>query len=146
MFDRVITNQRRYGMTIYSAMARGDRREEQRRQLQEQRAAADTRTAATAPEETARANDGTNATAATRPMRPVVANEAKLIPRPRCLYELWQEYQFGIGNNKAAKNFTSAERNNKDQGIKQKYHYRSKIWKLQSYMINIGWLINAMNT
>jgi hypothetical protein len=41
MFDRVITNQRGFGGTVYSAMARGDRQEQQRRNLQQQRVAAD---------------------------------------------------------------------------------------------------------
>jgi hypothetical protein len=70
---------------------------------------------------------------------------ARLVKKPRCLYELWQEYQFGIGNNKPAKNFTSAERNNRDDGLKQKYHYRSKVWKVQSYMLNSGYNVENMN-
>jgi hypothetical protein len=41
MFDRVITNQRGFGGTVYSAMATGDRQEQQRRNLQQQRVAAD---------------------------------------------------------------------------------------------------------
>jgi hypothetical protein len=81
-----------------------------------------------------------------RPARRAMDREARLVARPRCLYELWQEYQFGIGNtNKPAKNLTSAERNNRDDGLKQKYHYRSKVWKLQSHMMNAGWSIEAMN-
>jgi hypothetical protein len=41
MFDRVITNQRHYGGTVYSSLARGNWLEQQRRDLQQQRAAAD---------------------------------------------------------------------------------------------------------
>jgi hypothetical protein len=97
MLDRLITNQRQYGGTIiHSAMARGVRREEQRHQLQEQRAAADIANVAAAlaaPDRTARADAGAAgpAGAPRRPTRHPVAAEAKLIPRPRCLYELWQE-------------------------------------------------------
>jgi hypothetical protein len=61
------------------------------------------------------------------------------------LFEVWQEYQFGIGNNKPAKDFTSAERNNRGNGLKQKYHYRNKVWKLQSYMLHAGWTVEGMN-
>jgi hypothetical protein len=151
MFDRVITNQRRYGGTVHSSFARGNRQEQQRRDLQQQRAAADDN------------NDGNNNNAAVRPARadgpgaqgppgrarparPVAGDRhARLVARPRCLYELWQEYQFGIGNNKPAKNFTTVERNSRDEGLKQKYHYRNKVWKLQSYMLNAGWTVEGMN-
>lgn len=149
MFDRVITNQRRYGGTVYSALARGDRQDQQRRDLQQQRAAADAAVDANAAAvERAPRAAGPGAAgppARARPARRATDREAKLVARPRCLYELWQEYQFGIGNNKPAKNFTSAERNNRDDGLKQKYYYRSKIWKVQSYMLNAGWSIEAMN-
>ena len=58
--------------------------------------------------------------------------------RPKNLYELWNEYMFGHGTNKAAKDFTVAERNNRENGIKQKYYNRSKVWRLQVYMLNAG--------
>ena len=35
---------------------------------------------------------------------------ATLSPKPRTLYDLWNEYQHGIGDQKAAKDFTAAER------------------------------------
>jgi hypothetical protein len=152
MFDRVITNQRRYGGTVHSSFARGNRQEQQRRTLQQQRAAADAAAeamdGANAAERPARA-EATAAVVTPRPRPraagPAVSREAKLVGRPRCLYELWQEYQFGIGNNKPAKNFTTAERNNRVDGLKQKYHYRNKVWKLQSYMFNAGWTVEGMN-
>jgi hypothetical protein len=31
---------------------------------------------------------------------------AELTPRPKSLHELWQEYMFGIGNRKPAKDFS----------------------------------------
>jgi hypothetical protein len=139
MFNRVITNQRRYGGTVHSAMARSNRQEEQRRDIQQQRAAADT-AADNAAEQLA-----ATVARAPRPARRAIEREARLVKQPRCLYELWQEYQFGIGNNKPAKNFTSAERNNRDNGLKQKYYYRAKVWKVQSYMVNAGWTVEAMN-
>jgi hypothetical protein len=37
------------------------------------------------------------------------------------------------------------ERNSRDEGLKQKYHYRNKVWKLQSYMFNAGWTVEGMN-
>ena len=67
-----------------------------------------------------------------------IDSTAKLCPRPRSLFELWEEYLFGIGTNKPAKNFTSAERNNRDNGIKQKWYRRNKVWKLQLYLIERG--------
>jgi hypothetical protein len=98
---------------------------------------------ARAPRAPAEAEAGPPARA--RPSRgQFVDRQARLAPRPRCLYELWQEYQFGIGNNKPAKNFTSAERN-QDTITKQKYYYRNKVWKLQSYMLNAGWTVEGMN-
>ena len=148
MFDRVVTNQRRYGGTVHSTFARSNRQEQQRRDLQEHAAAADTAEAAAADEATrpprAAGPGQAGPPARQRPARPAVSREAKLVPRPRSLYELWQEYQFGIGNNKPAKNFTTAERN-ADRVTKQKYHYRNKVWKLQSYMFNAGWTVEGMN-
>jgi hypothetical protein len=149
MFDRVVTNQRRYGGTVHSSFARANRQEQQRRDLQVQRAAADTAAEVNVNVQRPPRAEGPGVhggpAARARPARQAGSREAKLVARPRCLYELWQEYQFGIGNNKPAKNFTSAERNNRDDGLKQKYHYRNKVWKLQSYMCNAGWTVEGMN-
>ena len=51
----------------------------------------------------------------------------------------------GHGGNKAAKDFTVHERNNKQNGIKQKYHNRSRIWRLQVYMLNTGMTVENAN-
>jgi hypothetical protein len=145
MFERVITNQRRFGGTVFSSFARGNRQEQQRRDLQQQTAAADTAAADAIVEQRApRVEAAEGPPARARPARRTGDREARLVARPRCLYELWQEYQFGIGNNKPAKNFTTVERNS-SQEIKQKYHYRNKVWKLQSYMLNAGWTVEGMN-
>ena len=45
---------------------------------------------------------------------------ATLSNNPKSLVELWREYQFGIDGRKAAQNFTTAERNRRTGGIKQK--------------------------
>ena len=34
---------------------------------------------------------------------------ATLSPHPRSIHSLWQEYEFGIGGRKAAKDFTAME-------------------------------------
>jgi hypothetical protein len=34
---------------------------------------------------------------------------AELTPRPKSLHELWEEYTFGMGDQKSAKEFTQAE-------------------------------------
>jgi Transcriptional activator of glycolytic enzymes len=51
-----------------------------------------------------------------------------LSPTPRTLAELWKEYQFGIGGSKPAKDWSSTERGNTRQGIKQKYYRRKMVW------------------
>jgi hypothetical protein len=128
---------------------RGNIQEQQRRGLQHQRALADAAADANAvaAERAPRAASpgAAGPLARVKPGRRAMDREARSVARPRCLYKLWQEYQFGIGNNKPAKNFTSAERNNRDNSLKQKYQYRSKVWKLQSYMLNAGWSIEVMN-
>ncbi|ETI38353.1 hypothetical protein F442_15696 [Phytophthora nicotianae P10297] len=53
--------------------------------------------------------------------RPAVARFSK---RPKDLYELWHEYQFGISGLKAAKEFTPAERG----ANKFAYSRRKPIW------------------
>jgi hypothetical protein len=44
------------------------------------------------------------------------------------LAELWEEYQFGIGGKKPAKDWSSTERGNTMHGIKQKYYRRKMVW------------------
>ena len=50
--------------------------------------------------------------------------EATLSNCPRSLFELWQEYKFGLQGWKAAKRFTSRERGR----VKYKYHRRKVVW------------------
>ena len=66
--------------------------------------------------------------------------------RPKSLHDLWEEYQFGMGDNKPAKAFTTVERNNTINGLKkQKYYQRSKVWKVQVYLVNGGKSIHSAN-
>ena len=53
-----------------------------------------------------------------------VPYEAMLSNCPRSLFELWQEYEFGLQGRKAAKRFTSRERGR----VKYKYHRRKVVW------------------
>ena len=70
---------------------------------------------------------------------------ARLMDRPNSLHDLWTEYMFGYDGNKPAKGFTVAERNNRTNGIKQKYYNRSRVWRLQVYMLNAGMTAEAAN-
>ena len=55
------------------------------------------------------------------------------------LYELWHEYEFGIGGNKAAKYFTSQERGQ----VKDKYTRRKVIWDCVVRQTNRGITYNV---
>jgi len=45
---------------------------------------------------------------------------------PRSLFDLWAEYDVGIGGRKAAKDFTAAERGR----VKYNYHQRKVVWNV----------------
>ena len=70
---------------------------------------------------------------------------ACLMDRPNSLHDLWTEYMFGYDGNKPAKGFTVAERNNRTNGIKQKYYNRSRVWRLQVYLLNAGMAVKHAN-
>ena len=53
-----------------------------------------------------------------------VPYEATLSNCPKSLFELWQEYKFGLQGQKSAKRFTSQERGR----VKYKYHRRKVVW------------------
>ena len=65
----------------------------------------------------------------------VGAAPASLSPNPTKLYELWHEYQVGLGGRKAAKLFTTKERGGK---VKHKYHRRNVIWTMVSALVRRG--------
>ena len=60
---------------------------------------------------------------------------AKLSSHPRCLHMLWNEYEFGIGVNKAAKLFTPEERGQ----VKHRYCLRKVFWDTVRQMVLSGW-------
>jgi Transcriptional activator of glycolytic enzymes len=110
-FRTVNSNIRAYGGTIQGAMARQD------------------------PQQQARRRQGTD------PQRQVQQEgtlPATLSPTPRTLAELWEEYQFGIGGRKPAKNWSSTERGNTMHGIKQKYYRRKMVWLTMEKLMATG--------
>ena len=109
-FRTVNNNIRAFGGTIQGAVARQDPHNQARRRQ------------------------------ATDPQRQVQegALPATLAHTPRTLAELWEEYQFGIGGRKPAKDFTSGERGNTQHGIKQKYYRRKFVWYTMEELIRRG--------
>ena len=84
-----------------------------------------------------------NPGAANVQQEPQQAGAATLSPMPRTLHELWNEWEYGIGGRKPAKNFTRQERGNRAGGIKQKYYRRNKFWKWMCYKIRSGRSVDA---
>lgn len=133
----IINNQRRFGGTIEGSFARNQpnrrrlsqdhTRDLQRQQLQPQQM----------PQQQQRR--------AALPMRTrEVAPNAQLAKHIRSLLELWREYNFGIGTNKPARQFTSAERN-QSTSMKMMYSRRLCIWRVQVYLLNAGLAVEAAN-
>ena len=143
--DRVVTNQRRFGGTIGQAFARQSAtRQAQNRQheaaVNQQRQEGETMAIPAGPpvpQHRARASN--------RPVRLGINPRAKLAKNLRSLHEFWEEYMFGIGDNKPAKAFTTDEVNGQGASFKNKYSRRMKIWRVQSYLINCGLNIEAAN-
>ena len=110
-FRTVNNNVRSFGGTIQGAMARQDPQQAARRRQ------------ATDPQQQVQ-QDGTL--------------PATLAKQPRTLAELWDEYQFGIGGRKPAKNWNRNERGNRTHGIKQKYYRRKMVWWTIEELIRRG--------
>ena len=68
-----------------------------------------------------------------------VNNLATLSNNPKSLHELWNEYEIGIGNRKAAKDFTRRERGK----CKYTYHRRKVLWDMVAQMVRRGWNAQA---
>ena len=64
------------------------------------------------------------------PIRPTSAQLGK----PKCLHTLWVEHTHGLGGNKAAKDFTSAEKGK----CKQKCCRRRVFWNVVATLVNAG--------
>ena len=70
----------------------------------------------------------------------------KLAPNVRDLMVLWNEWEFGIGGRKAAKDWTAQERGGGgDKKVKQMYHRRKNIWRVQLLLVNKGRSIHSAN-
>ena len=53
---------------------------------------------------------------------------------PRTLYDLWTEYEYGIGGRKPAKDFTATERGR----VKYMYHRRKVVWDKVAELVRAG--------
>ena len=115
-FRTVNTNIRSFGGTIEGAVARQDPQQAARRRQ------------ATDPQQQV-PQEGTQ--------------PATLAPTPRTLAELWEEYQFGIGGRKPAKDWNPTERGNRQHGIKQKYYRRKFVWYTIEELMRRGHTRNA---
>ena len=60
--------------------------------------------------------------------------ECSLLQRPRDLFVLWQEYEFGVGGRKAAKLFTRVEKGK----VKFMYCRRKIIWECICKLVRSG--------
>jgi hypothetical protein len=63
---------------------------------------------------------------------------ATLVDRPRTLLEVWHEWTVGTNGSKPAREFTMRERNNRCNGIKQKYYRRKYIWDMVGQLVREG--------
>ena len=68
-----------------------------------------------------------------------VPYEAMLSNCPRSLFELWQDYKFGLQGRKAAKRFTPQERGR----VKYKYHRRKVVWDMILRLLGRGHSIHT---
>ena len=59
---------------------------------------------------------------------------ASLMPTPRSLHDLWQEFHHGVGGRKAARLFSYSERGRS----KHKYHRRKVVWDLIAGLVRQG--------
>jgi hypothetical protein len=64
----------------------------------------------------------------------IVVSGGTLSPLPRTLYDLWVEYQTGIGGRKAARDFTARERG----ADKYRYYRRKHVWDIVVNLVNAG--------
>jgi len=128
----VLNNQRRFGGTAEGSMARQNPRRQ--RDAQDHTAALQAQTA-----------NRRQAQAPALPARRREADpQARLEPNLKTLLDFWREHNFGIGTNKAARTFTTAEKN-QGAAIKMKCSRRMKIWRIQIYLLNAGLTIEAAN-
>lgn len=130
-FNKVVTNQRRFGGTIEGAMARQNPRRQQLNQEHTAIVEAQRVRVQHSPQPNRQADIDPN---------------AKLEKNLKSLFDYWQEYRYGMGNNKPAKDFTSAEINRQGPAFKKMYWWRMKLWRVQTYLVNQNMTIEAANT
>jgi hypothetical protein len=63
-----------------------------------------------------------------------MTNPATLMPNPRSLYDLWNEYLHGVGGRKPARLFSETERGQ----VKFKYSRRKVIWDVIRNLVSLG--------
>ena len=68
------------------------------------------------------------------PANILVVGGGTLSPLPRTLYDLWVEYQTGIGGRKAARDFTARERG----ADKYRFYRRKHVWDIITNLVNAG--------
>ena len=68
----------------------------------------------------------------------VVDQIPNLSQNPRSVHELWDEWQFGIGNRLPAKDFSARDRGK----CKYTYHRRKVVWDKVSEMVRSGFTVN----
>ncbi|CAB9496607.1 expressed unknown protein [Seminavis robusta] len=118
--SKLLNNQRRWGAQLPQAFSRQDPRQQAARR-----------------EDADRRNEQQQGEIIVHDDRLLVGDDphARLCDRPRSLNELWREFTHGIGDNKPAKDFTVAEKNNKLLNIKQKYWRRRRLWRVQAFLV-----------
>ena len=66
------------------------------------------------------------------PANVLVVGGGTLSPLPKTLYDLWVEYQTGIGGRKAARDFTARERG----ADKYRFYRRKHVWDTITNLVN----------
>ncbi|KAG1689229.1 hypothetical protein DVH05_002723 [Phytophthora capsici] len=83
---------------------------------------------------TVRASDGHHIEEVAAPGSTVHQPHASLSKRPRDLFELWREFEFGLNGEKPAKEFTRSERG----ANKFAYSRRKVFWDAVAYLVRAG--------
>jgi hypothetical protein len=73
----------------------------------------------------------------------VTQGSASMVSKPRTLQEVYNEFEFGIGGRKPAKDFTTAERNSRVGGVKQKWYRRRIIYWMIVQLTNRNYMVQA---
>lgn len=159
-FKKVLRNQQKYGGTITQAFTRQNpgrqarirndnataaAQERQQTLQQPQRQQQGNQNAQQQQRQQQQLTQAPPPRATNQRVRLGISPHAKLQNNLRSLHELWEEYVFGIGDNKPAKEWTNDERNGQGKPTANKYCRRMKVWRIQSYLTRIGYTIEAAN-